>query len=37
VPIDEVLADIDAGRITDAKTVIGILTLARRTRAGDRG
>lgn len=30
VPLDDLLADIDAGRITDAKTVIGLLTLARR-------
>lgn len=32
VPLAEALADIDAGRITDAKTVIGLLTLARRRR-----
>jgi ADP-ribose pyrophosphatase len=37
VPIAEVLADIDAGRITDAKTVIGMLTLARRTPAREGG
>jgi 8-oxo-dGTP pyrophosphatase MutT (NUDIX family) len=30
VPLAEALADIDAGRITDAKTVIGLLTIARR-------
>ena len=30
VPLTEALADIDAGRITDAKTVIGLLTIARR-------
>jgi ADP-ribose pyrophosphatase len=32
VPLDEALAQIDAGAITDAKTVIGLLTLDRRRR-----
>jgi ADP-ribose pyrophosphatase len=32
VPLDDALADIDAGRITDAKTVIGLLVLDRRRR-----
>jgi hypothetical protein len=32
VPLDDALAEIDAGRITDAKTVIGLLTLDRRRR-----
>lgn len=30
VPLADALADIDAGRITDAKTVVGLLTIARR-------
>jgi ADP-ribose pyrophosphatase len=32
IPLEEALADIDAGRITDAKTVIGLLLLDRRRR-----
>jgi ADP-ribose pyrophosphatase len=32
IPLDDALAQIDAGAITDAKTVIGLLTLDRRRR-----